>query len=339
MGRGRDGRGGSLDRAGLVAFCGWFGRFGEWGLSMAIGVSVVLNGGKNRIVQARTVRRDGWTAARREEFLLALSMTANVTTAAIGVGITPSGAHALRRREPVFAAMWAEALASGYDRLEEALLTITLAGLRGEPAAWGEDAETAGDGGGDGDGGGRGRGDGDGGGVKVGAVVPVAEGNDAVSDDAVRHVVPADGAAADDAPGDDAAGDDAAGDDVGGDGGAGDDIGGCSGMKGGGAVGGAGGGGAVGGGGGDGGVATVASGAAGCVAPMPGFGAMRLTGPQAVQVGLSMLARFRAAQAGGGGGKRPQHRRATVSETNVSIAKKLDSLAQRLRASSVEGEA
>ena len=70
--------------------------------------------------------------------------------------------------------------------------------------------------------------------------------------------------------------------------------------------------------------------------PMPGSGIVHLEGFQAVQVGLAMLARFRAAQTGGRG-KLPQHRRATVAETNASIAKKLDSLAQRLRASSVEG--
>ncbi|MEG3172902.1 hypothetical protein U1708_11835 [Sphingomonas sp. ZB1N12] len=260
---------------------------------MAIGVGVVLNGGRNRVTQVRTVRKDGWTAARREGFLLALSMTANVTTAAIGVGMTPSGAHALRRREPAFAALWAEALVSGYDRLEEALLMITLAGLRGEPA------EAAGDG--------------DSGGVTVGAAVAVA--------------------VVGDVGGDDVGGDDVGGD-VGVDGGVEDDE-----SEGGGVGGGAVGGGAVGDGPGDGGVTTVKSGAAAFAGPMPGFGAMHLSGLQAVQVGMSMLARFRAAQAGGGGGKRPQHRRATVSETNASIAKKLDSLAQRLRASSVEGEA
>ena len=286
--------------AGLFAFCGWFGRIGKWGLSMAIGVGVVLNGGRNRVTQARTVRKDGWTAARREGFLLALSMTANVTTAAIGVGITPSGAHALRRREPAFAALWAEALVSGYDRLEEALLMITLAGLRSEPV------EAAGDGGGDS------------GGVTVGATVAVAVVGDVGDGDVGGNDV----------------GDDVGGDDVGGDGGVGDGE-----LEGGGVGGGAVGGGAAGDGPGDGGVTTVKSGAAAFAGPMPGFGAMHLSGLQAVQVGMSMLARFRAAQAGGGGGKRPPHRRATVSETNASIAKKLDSLAQRLRASSVEGEA
>lgn len=244
---------------------------------MAIGVGVdgrlargatgvVVNGGRNRITQARTVRKDGWTAARREGFLLALSMTANVTTSAVSVGITPSGAHALRRREPGFAALWGEALASGYDRLEEALLTATLAGLRGDPAGVvledaGHDppdmgAARACD---------EGEVGGDAGGAEMGVTV---------GDDGLTTMVAGSGSGS-------------------------------------------------------------GSGSSVLVGAMPGSGIVHLAGLQAVQVGLAMLARFRAAQAGGGGGKRPQHRRATVAETNASIAKKLDSLAQRLRASSV----
>ena len=242
---------------------------------MAIGVGVdgrlargatgvVVNGGRNRITQARTVRKDGWTAARREGFLLALSMTANVTTSAVSVGITPSGAHALRRREPGFAALWGEALASGYDRLEETLLTATLAGLRGDPAGVvledaGNDPADMGAARACGDG----EVDGDAGGGEMGV---------AVGDDGLTTMVAESG---------------------------------------------------------------LGSGSSVLVGAMPGSGIVHLAGLQAVQVGLAMLARFRAAQAGGGGGKRPQHRRATVAETNASIAKKLDSLAQRLRASSV----
>ncbi|WP_380783620.1 hypothetical protein [Sphingomonas sp. R86520] len=236
------------------------------------GTGVVVNGGKNRITQARTVRKDGWTAARREGFLLALSMTANVTTSAVSVGITPSGAHALRRREPGFAALWGEALASGYDRLEEALLTATLAGLRGDPA--GVVLEDAGNDPAD-MGAARACGEGEVGG-EVGGEEGGAEMGVAVGDDGLTTMVAESGSGSGS--------------------GAGSSV---------------------------------------LVGAMPGSGIVHLAGLQAVQVGLAMLARFRAAQAGGGGGKRPQHRRATVAETNASIAKKLDSLAQRLRASSV----
>ncbi|HXH17042.1 MAG TPA: hypothetical protein VNJ10_13020 [Sphingomonas sp.] len=202
-------------------------------------IGTVLNGGKNRVVQARTVRKDGWTEARRAGFLLALSMTANVTISAQGVGITRSGANALRRREPAFAALWAEALASGYDRLEEALLAATLAALQGDGAGGAGGPDAAG---------------------------RDASGGDAASGDGGRAV----GIAADEI--------------------------------------------------------------------VPGSGIMRLESVQAVQVGLAMLARYRAAEAGGGR-KTGKHRRATVAETNASIAKKLDSLAQRLRASSGEEDA
>lgn len=225
-------------------------------MTIGMGVSVVVNGGKNRVVQARTVRKDGWTEARREGFLLALSMTANVTTAAASVGITGSGAHALRRREPGFAVLWGEALASGYDRLEEALLMGALARLQGDPDGAGLEGADAGTG--------------------AGADERCAGGLEGAGEDPPAKTVS--------------------------------------------------------------GAAMAASDAAVLPGPIPGSGVVHLAGFQAVQVGLAMLARFRAAQTGGRG-KLPQHRRATVAETNASIAKKLDSLAQRLRASSVEGEA
>ena len=241
-------------------------------MTVGMGVGVVVNGGKNRIVQTRTVRKDGWTEARREGFLLALSMTANVTTSAAGVGITSSGAHALRRREPGFAAAWSEALASGYDRLEEALLMVTLAGLRDDlPVTGLADAradETA---------------------VVVGAeagndrLAPVEPGRDeTVERPSLVGVVPESGPQSEPQSG-------------------------------------------------------LQSGLLSGPGPGPGLAIVALPRVQAVHVGLAMLARFRAAQAGGGG-KRLRHRRATVAETNASIAKKLDSLAQRLRASSSEGE-
>lgn len=249
-------------------------------MTVGMGVGVVVNGGKNRIVQTRTVRKDGWTEARREGFLLALSMTANVTTSAAGVGITSSGAHALRRREPGFAAAWSEALASGYDRLEEALLMVTLAGLRDDlPVTGRADAradETA---------------------VVVGAeagndrLAPVEPGRDeTVERPSLVGVVPESGPQSEPQSGLQ------------------------SGLQ-----------------------SRLQSGLLSGPGPGPGLAIVALPRVQAVHVGLAMLARFRAAQAGGGG-KRLRHRRATVAETNASIAKKLDSLAQRLRASSSEGE-
>jgi hypothetical protein len=63
---------------------------------------------------------------------------------------------------------------------------------------------------------------------------------------------------------------------------------------------------------------------------------------QAVRVALALLARrsadARGGPAGGARGRKP-HRRATKAETDASIAKKLDSLARRLRASMEGGGA
>ena len=216
-------------------------------------VGTVVNGGKNRVVQMRTVRKDGWTAVRRAAFLLAVSMTANVTTAAASAGMTRSGANALRRREPAFAALWAQAMKDGYDRLEEALLAATLAGLDGDPAG----AMIFGQSGQSGE-----------------SVESGAAGIDGV-EAPIGEADPNSGSGA---------------------------------------------------------------GAVMLTGAMPGCGIVPLTSLQAVQVGLAMLARFRAAESGGGG-KIRRHPRATVAETNASIAKKLDSLAQRLRASVGEGEA
>ncbi|MGA1799255.1 hypothetical protein VH567_10805 [Sphingomonas sp. 4RDLI-65] len=174
----------------------------------------------------RALRSDGWTKARRVQFLHVLGRTCNVRAAAANVGMAWGTAYALKLRDPAFAAAWAAALADGYDRLEEALLAAAIAGLSGDFAIEADDA--------------------------------------------------AEGAAAGDLAGD------AAGD--------------LEGIS------------------------------------IPDTGVVRLASMQAVQVALAMLGRFRATQAEGG--KRPKlgRRRATVEETNASIAKKLDALARRLAA-------
>ncbi|MCP8891854.1 hypothetical protein [Sphingomonas faeni] len=213
----------------------------------------VIAGGSHHVVQVRAVRRDGWTAARRTAFLAVLATTCNVTMSAAKVGMSRTTAQALRQRDPAFAARWAAALASGYDRLEEGLLAVTIAGLQGAGA------------------GGAGAGGDDQGDDVVGAPVEF---------DASEK----------------------------------------GGEKGGG------------------------------LSPSPllspssvdrlgmGSGIVPLASMQAVQVALALLNRHRAG-AGQAGAKRGAHRRATPSETNAAIAKKLDSLARRLRAASKGGDA
>lgn len=100
----------------------------------------IVNGSRNRGIQRRALRHDGWTKPRRAEFLRALGTTCNVRAAAASVGLALSGAYALRLRDPVFAASWAAALAGGYDRLEEALLAAAIAGLSGD---WGDETREA----------------------------------------------------------------------------------------------------------------------------------------------------------------------------------------------------
>ncbi len=88
----------------------------------------------NRIVQCAAVRKDGWTKARREGFFAMLSATCNVRASAAAMGMTDCGAYYVRRRDPVFAAQWQEALAEGYGRLEQALMALALEGIDPAPA-------------------------------------------------------------------------------------------------------------------------------------------------------------------------------------------------------------
>ncbi|RZT57185.1 hypothetical protein EV283_1245 [Sphingomonas sp. BK036] len=95
---------------------------------------VRLVAGEKRIVQCAAVRKDGWTKARRAGFFAMLSATCNVRASAAAMGMTDCGAYYLRRRDPVFAAQWQEALAEGYGRLEQGLMALALEGIDPSPA-------------------------------------------------------------------------------------------------------------------------------------------------------------------------------------------------------------
>lgn len=115
-------------------------------------------GSKSRVVQIVRVRRGGWTKKARRVFLATLAETCNVRASAEAAGMRGKAPYDLRQRDPDFGALWQQALAIGYERLEEALLRHALTTINaidvGETVA-----EVAADtGGGDGDGG-----DGDGG--------------------------------------------------------------------------------------------------------------------------------------------------------------------------------
>lgn len=102
-----------------------------------------IGANKNRVVQVKRTRLDGWTKAKREHFLIELAVTCNVGIAAERAGMNNTTVYRLRKRDADFAAQWREALQAGYDRLEAALLRRALTVIDGSlpGAADGADAE------------------------------------------------------------------------------------------------------------------------------------------------------------------------------------------------------
>jgi len=95
---------------------------------MGVAMADRLTSGDRRAVQKRVAAR-GWTKDKRTRFLTVLADSCNVRRAVVAVGMTPSGAYQLRKRDAAFADLWAEALAIGYERLETALLEHALIGV------------------------------------------------------------------------------------------------------------------------------------------------------------------------------------------------------------------
>ncbi len=69
-----------------------------------------------------------WSKAMRAAFLDHLAATCNVMGAAAAARVTPSCVYQIRRRDPVFAAQWEEALVLGYQMIETRLIGHVLAG-------------------------------------------------------------------------------------------------------------------------------------------------------------------------------------------------------------------
>ncbi len=74
-----------------------------------------------------------WSAAKEAEFLAHVEAGANVARAADLVGMSREAVYARRRREPGFAADWAEAVRSGYLDVEALLIENFRAVLSGAP--------------------------------------------------------------------------------------------------------------------------------------------------------------------------------------------------------------
>ncbi|RIA37857.1 hypothetical protein DFR49_3746 [Hephaestia caeni] len=86
-----------------------------------------ITGSRNRAVQIRNRRRDGFTVQARQTFLDTLAATCNVTASARATGLRVATFYWQRKRDPGFALAWQEALTIGYERLEAALLQYAIA--------------------------------------------------------------------------------------------------------------------------------------------------------------------------------------------------------------------
>lgn len=82
-----------------------------------------------KTLQRRAVRSDGWSKARRKLFLEELGETCNVQAAARAAGMSSRNAYALKKRDPEFEHLWAEAMADGAQRLREAMIAQQLGQL------------------------------------------------------------------------------------------------------------------------------------------------------------------------------------------------------------------
>ena len=62
--------------------------------------------------------RTKWTPKKREEFLVRLRSSCNVTLSARSVGMSRSGAYEVKDRNKTFSQLWEEAIAEAIDLLE-----------------------------------------------------------------------------------------------------------------------------------------------------------------------------------------------------------------------------
>jgi hypothetical protein len=78
------------------------------------------------------ISNSGFGREKRKRFLDALAATCNVRIAAGAAGIALSSCYRLRARDRSFADAWQQALAIGYDRLEDALLDYALSRIEAD---------------------------------------------------------------------------------------------------------------------------------------------------------------------------------------------------------------
>jgi hypothetical protein len=77
-------------------------------------------------------RHDGWTAARKAQFLESLAGHGNVRAACARVGLSREAAYRLRRRDALFARAWAAAQLRARESVGEVLGTRAIEGIEEE---------------------------------------------------------------------------------------------------------------------------------------------------------------------------------------------------------------
>jgi len=86
-----------------------------------------VNGDRITPVTGKPVRRcPRWTQPRRQRFLTELARTCNINHALRVVGMSGGGLRLLKARDQLFAEQVAEAIQSGYERIETELLARAL---------------------------------------------------------------------------------------------------------------------------------------------------------------------------------------------------------------------
>ena len=79
-------------------------------------------------VQKRAPRKGSWTAEVRARFFAELADSCNIKAACRAVGMSVTGAYALRERDPSFRTGWRRGIAQGYAKLELQMLERALIG-------------------------------------------------------------------------------------------------------------------------------------------------------------------------------------------------------------------
>jgi hypothetical protein len=77
-----------------------------------------------------TIRHDGWTPARRRQFLESLAAGLIVSRACAAAGLSRVSAYKLRRRDPVFAQEWQTAVRTARENAGQAFLAALPERLR-----------------------------------------------------------------------------------------------------------------------------------------------------------------------------------------------------------------